>query len=551
MAKEIAYKVTVDTSESTVGTDKLTASIDELSKSVSEMSQQMSSGFKSAENSSKSASKGIAGIGSTIGGVVKSLGILGVAMAVFEYLKDLLMSNQRVADTFAKVFRTIDIIFGRVAKAVENLVDELRSLKKINLQSIAESFKNFGKELSNSADGALELAEMMVELEKKVKKSDATQRLYALTLQKEIEQQRQIRDNISLTIKERQDANDKIAVLIEKQLQKEKEVANQRLQLALLEQEVNNNNIESQIKVLEAKAELADIEERLTGVLSEQKTNREALRQEEDALLDERIEGHRQYIEFLREARIYSDYDEQIAALESQLDSFTEMYVNAREALREKLKQNNEGITEDQIQNHSDMLQLEEAYQKKWTYLVESEADIRRKIAEAETDERIALAFKLANGISSIVTGLAGQSKAAVAIQKTIAIAQIAVDTARSLSSAIASATQAAAATGPGAVVATPVFIATQIATVLAAVGQAVAVLNSAPGGGSASIPSVTAPTPTAVQAPQFNPVTTNTTQLGNTEQAELAPIQAFVVETELTGTQENVSQIESQATFG
>jgi hypothetical protein len=50
---------------------------------------------------------------------------------------------------------------------------------------------------------------------------------------------------------------------------------------------------------------------------------------------------------------------------------------------------------------------------------------------------------------------------------------------------------------------------------------------------------------------PQIDPVTTNTTQLGNTEQAELMPIQAFVVETQITGSQNNVNQIESQATFG
>jgi len=40
-------------------------------------------------------------------------------------------------------------------------------------------------------------------------------------------------------------------------------------------------------------------------------------------------------------------------------------------------------------------------------------------------------------------------------------------------------------------------------------------------------------------------------TELGNAQQADLAPIQAFVVETQLTGSQNNINQIQSQATFG
>jgi hypothetical protein len=91
--------------------------------------------------------------------------------------------------------------------------------------------------------------------------------------------------------------------------------------------------------------------------------------------------------------------------------------------------------------------------------------------------------------------------------------------------------------------------IAAGVAAVVSTIGQAEAILNSAPipgGGGGSSIASVSAPT-----APSIQPVTTNTTELGGAEQAQLAPIQAYVVETEVTGNQNNVNQIESQATFG
>jgi hypothetical protein len=54
-----------------------------------------------------------------------------------------------------------------------------------------------------------------------------------------------------------------------------------------------------------------------------------------------------------------------------------------------------------------------------------------------------------------------------------------------------------------------------------------------------------------AASAPSIDSVATNTTDLGNAQGAQLAPIQAFVVETEMTGNQQNISQIENQVTFG
>jgi len=159
-------------------------------------------------------------------------------------------------------------------------------------------------------------------------------------------------------------------------------------------------------------------------------------------------------------------------------------------------------------------------------------------------------AGKVLSAIDSLVSASGNQSKEAVAIQKTIAIASIAIDTAKSIVAGIAGATTSASATGPGAFVATPIFIATTIATILAAVGSATAILNGAGGGGgSATVPNVSVPS--ATTAPAIQQATSGTTELGGVDQANLAPIQAFVVETEVTGNQNNVNQIESQANFG
>jgi hypothetical protein len=133
------------------------------------------------------------------------------------------------------------------------------------------------------------------------------------------------------------------------------------------------------------------------------------------------------------------------------------------------------------------------------------------------------------------------------AAAKTLAVAQILIDTAIAISGAIATATRASAS--PWDMIA---GIAAGIAAVVSGIASATSILNKANvGGASASSPSVASVSSMASAAPQIAPVTTNTTQLGNTEQAELMPIQAFVVETQITGSQNNINQIESQATFG
>ena len=180
-------------------------------------------------------------------------------------------------------------------------------------------------------------------------------------------------------------------------------------------------------------------------------------------------------------------------------------------------------------------------------------ADVKKAEEEKKADREkgVAAAKSIVSSLGQLAGQLGQQSAESVAIQKTMAIAQIAIDTAVSLSSAIAGATASAAATGPGAVVATPLFIATQIATVLGALASVGGILASVPGpsaGGAISGASANIP---AAAAPSIDSVATNTTDLGNAQGAQLAPIQAFVVETEMTGNQQNISQIENQVTFG
>lgn len=101
--------------------------------------------------------------------------------------------------------------------------------------------------------------------------------------------------------------------------------------------------------------------------------------------------------------------------------------------------------------------------------------DEYKKNAEAKKQVAQALSDSL-NAIASIA---AEQGTQSAEFMKALALFQIGIDTAKAISSGIAGATTSATATGPGAFVATPVFIATTIATVLGAMAQASKVLSS------------------------------------------------------------------------
>lgn len=133
-------------------------------------------------------------------------------------------------------------------------------------------------------------------------------------------------------------------------------------------------------------------------------------------------------------------------------------------------------------------------------------------------------------------------------IRKAFAVAQVAIDTASAISSAIAGAAASAAAAGPGAVIATPLFIAAQIATVLGAFAQVASILRAPSpsignisGGGEIDAPDTEG---TAQDAPDNNQFDSGSTFLD-------IPQKVYVLEQDITNTQDTVANIKQQATFG
>jgi len=579
--KEVAFKVVVDTSEVNEGVEKSIESVEELGTATKKTSSEMKSGFKAAEQGTK-------GLGVSIGSIIKSLGLVGAAMAVFQFMKDIVSKNQKIMDALNTATTAFEIILyklfdalepiGEVMKAAfedpkqavidlwnvikENLVNRMEGvilqfkalgsvikaaldldwdgvtegakdfasatvqvvtgLDAVQQAAALDSFKNFVSEIQAGTVAAVNQAAALVALRNEVALLEARQRGLILEYQNEAEIQRQIRDDISLTIAERLAANEELGRILDEQAQKEEAIANKRLELARAELALNTSSIELQVALIDAETELADVRERINGQRSEQLTNQKALEKElfdfQQELRTALLEGREKELE---ETQLYYDNLNEIARKAGE-DNFE------IEAARAKaVNELNEKFRKEDVEN------AKKAAQEK--------AAAEDKIYQS----RIAAASSVGSALGALGDAVIKQGQENTIAAKTLAIAQIAIDTAAAISGAIKTATQGSAT--PWDMIA---GIAAGVASVISAVAQATTIINGVNiGGGTATTPSYSSVT--AATAPSFNPVTTNTTELGNTTAAELAPIQAFVVETQLTESQFNINQIESQATFG
>jgi hypothetical protein len=579
--KEVAFKVVVDTSEVSEGVEKSIESVEELGDATKKTSDQMKSGFKAAEQGTKS-------LGTSIGGLIKSLGVIGIALAVFDFMKDIVSKNQKVMDALSTATTAFEILLyklfdaleplGDVMKAAfsdpkqavidlwnvikENLVNRMEGvvlqfkalgtvvkaaldldwdgvtegakdfasatvqvvtgLDAVQQAAAVESFKNFVNDIKTGTTAAVDQAKALVELRKAVELADAARQKAQLTAQTEAESQRQIRDDISRTIEERIAANNEIKRILDKQIEVEKAFAQQKLDLANAEIALSGERTENLRAKGEAELALLEIEERVNSQRSEQLTNQKALEKElfdfQQELRTAVLEGREKELE---ETQLYYDNLNEIARKAGE-DNFE---IEARRA--QALNDLNEKYRQEDLE--------------KAKKAAKDKADAEAKIAAS----RIAAASAVGGALNALGDAMIAQGQENTVAAKTLAIAQIAIDTAAAISGAIKTATQGSAT--PWDMIA---GIAAGVAAVISAVTQATSIINGVNiGGGTATTPSVSSVT--AAAAPSFNPVTTNTTELGNTQAAELAPIQAFVVETQLTESQFNINQIESQATFG
>ena len=580
MATKVAIEVDVKTGEASDDIIALREELEKVKETQKEMGDQFKAGFEAAEKGAKGASQGMKGFGTSIGGVLKSLGLIAIAAEVFLFIKELLMKNQTVMDAFntatiafeiivKKLFDTVSGLVTPMKEAFENPLESLKAIgsfikqrlvviiggfanqfialgdiikaafdldwdgvakgaekfgeavvqtytatTKAERASLVESVTEFAKETIKATKAAVNQADALVKLRNEVKLLEADQRALILVRQKEAEEQRQIRDDISRTLADRIAANEKLGEIQAKQLAEETAIAEKKIEKARLELALDEKNVDLQIALKDAKTELFDIEERIGGQKSEQLTNQKALEKELFDLQTElaKVGKENRELELLELEQYYAALEEQARLAGDNTTDIEGAKQDALAKLRKKFR--DEDLKADQ-KLRDDKIKLQQDY--------------------------LSAAGGVLGALDQLITASGNNSKQAVALQKTLAVAQIAIDTAKAIVGAIA---QAQSVPFPGNIAA----IAVGVAAVVAGIASAVTTLNSTDVGGATAPPP---PSPQTVSAPAIQQATSGTTELGGVDQANLAPIQAFVVETEVTGNQNNVNQIESQANFG
>jgi hypothetical protein len=580
MATKVAIEVDIKTGGASDEIISLREELEKVKATQAELTDQMKTGFDAAEKGAKGASKGMKSFGTSIGGVIKSLGIIGVAMAVFAFMKDVLMKNQKLMDALStatialeivimKLFEALEPVGKAMADAFENpkqSIDDLWEAIKVNLlnrlqgfvdswsavgdvikgvfdldwdavvkgaedygtaliqmstgldaeqqKAFVEGVKDFAVEVANATVKAVAQADALTKLRNEVKLLDVEQQRQQLTSQKDAEIQRQIRDDISRTLADRIAANDELKKVLDKQIAAEQIAVDKKIELAEAELALNTKSVDLQVALKQAKLAQAELDERITSQNSEQLTNQKGLEKE---LFDLKLElakvgKEQRELELLELQQHYALLEEQ-ARLAG--DKTTDIEGAKREALAKLSKKFRDEDLANEKKLRDDKVKLQQSY--------------------------LSATGGILGAIDQLVAASGNNSKQALVLQKTLAVAQIAIDTAKAIVGAIA---QAQSVPYPGNLVA----IATGVAAVIAGIASAVTTLNSADvGGGNAPQPQA----PQVTSAPAVQQATSGTTELGGAEQAQLAPIQAYVVETEVTGNQNNVNQIESQANFG
>ena len=446
------------------------------------------------------------------GTALKATGI-GLVVAAFVKLGEALSKNQVFMNNFNAATETISITFqtfvNKLVSATQTAVKffskvggVIKKFLKTDVDGITSSYEAAGEATENLFQKNRRLAQEMVNLRNEVKLAEAEQRKLQLTYQRDAELQRQIRDDVSLTIEERIQANTRLGQILDQQFKEEEAIAQKRIQLAELELSKNKENIDLQIAVTNAETELIDLQERITGQRSEQLINLTALE-------NEYKESVKQTPITLAETSV-----EQLAITD---DLNNQMLLGA--------KQTQDALNSIESKGAKDSL----------------------KITKARVDADKALRVGAAQDILGSVAQLAGEGTATA---KAAALAGILIDTAKGVSGAIAAGAGLPFPLNLGA-------IATGVASVLAGIVNAKAVLAKVPGGGggggdtNVSVPTSggggdTGPTP------GMGPLVPNVEAVGDlTAGGASEPTKAFVVESEISDAQALQQELELQSTIG
>lgn len=263
-------------------------------------------GFKSGEIGAKELGKGVLQVGKqmviafitnpillTIGAIVGVVALLvkafdrssesmakvkqigGALSGIFGgFMNSLKPLVNFLADTALKAFEGL----GKGIEMASNLVS--KGLKVFGFDKAAQGLDNYNQKVKDNAKAGQELAKMQSEQTKNERELNRIRFEYL----KEQEKFRQVRDDVSKSTAVRIKANDDLGASLLKQADVERKILDQALVIAQERVKIDGETSENLDKVAEAKANIADLEERINGFQSEQLVNAVGIRKEAEDL---------------------------------------------------------------------------------------------------------------------------------------------------------------------------------------------------------------------------------------------------------------------------
>ena len=331
-------------------------------------------GVENIGEASDKTSKSVKGVGTSIGSIVKAAGIVGLLVKAFEFLVDALSQNQKFVDALQTATTALNIAFNDLfnflsdnvgtvvdyfksafsdpkqavidlGEAVKNnLIERFNSLiesagflasaiKKLfqgDFSGALDDAKESAKEFADVLTGVDGTADALIAYTKETLNSadaitQATKASRLLELQqvrlreqydRDAEQQRQIRDDVSRGIEERIEANRRLGEILEEQQKLEQETVQIRINNLRREQEALGPKQEIIEEIYALETELIAIEAQQAGFRSEQLTNENSLLKEKEDLLQSYRDAEEEYNAKAKEKR-KKDADDDIKLAES------------------------------------------------------------------------------------------------------------------------------------------------------------------------------------------------------------------------------------------
>ena len=397
--------------------------------------------------------------------------------------EDMLETKRAMSQTVMDAATAAKSIYNNFGDAVDEVADVYtRATGKLSEISIAANYES-----AKATTAAVKLAKFA---------GAEFAKLNAEKL-KEAELLRNIRDQESNTYAVRIKANQELKKSLEEQQKLQSDQIKKQITAAQLL--VNQNaNDENQLALMEAKNLQLELEETITGQLSEQKTNAVGLERElletQRTLRVENLEG----------------MERELAELQITYDEKVEM---ARKA--------NEGITE-----------LTKQFEAEQIRIKKEGADKDKAIEKSKKD----MQFDMANQGLQIIANAAGEG---TALAKAAAIAQATISGVQGVQNAFTSANANIGATA-GSFGAYPVTMAA-----LAGTFAAMNIAKIASGGGGGATPPSTPPPTVQTPAPQM--MSGNFDISGGVAPE---PIKAFVLTDEMSNSQNQLANIRRRATI-